>query len=129
MKGLSGLVAGMKPVDSSDHRPAGDAGVRLAFVSVDPEDTHPLTWMAADPGTDREATEPMFHDRLFRVPIVLEDQISRFEATTIHEPTDRDNQALSTQVRTISTDLPVLHTHVQQVAWGLLVNRSRVAAC
>lgn len=113
--GLSCLVADMKPVDSSDHRPARDASARLAFVWMG-NDSHTVTLMAADPGRGREATEPMIHDHLSGVPIVLEGKITRSEATTIHERTDRDNQALSTQVRTFSTDRLVRHTHLQRVA-------------
>ena len=110
----------MKPVDSSDDRVDWDVVVGLAWIGRRHSRTETLT--VSIPDTSRELTQqtPLDH---FRVPTTPDDRVILFDATTIHEPTDRANTSEPTQLRTLSTDRLLRHTHLQQVAFGLPVYR------
>jgi hypothetical protein len=116
----------MKPVRSSDHRVDWDVVVGLAWMGLWNSRTETLT--ASIPDTGRELTQqtPLNH---LRVPTTSEDKIILSEADAIHERIDRVNHALSTQVRALSTDRLVLHTHLQRVARCIQVDAGGGGLC
>jgi hypothetical protein len=116
----------MKPVDSSDHRVDRDIVVGLTWIGCRHSGTDTLT--VSIPDTSRELIQqtPRVDLRVLTTP---EDKNILTEATTIHERIDRVNHALAIQVRALSTDRPLLHTHLQRVASCLPVYRSGGGVC
>ena len=113
LTGLWCLVADMEPVDSSDHRVDWDVVVCLVWMGLWNSRTETL--MASIPDSSRELTQQTPLDHL-RVPPTSEDKIILSEAPGVHARTDRVNQVVSTQVRVLSTNRLLRHTHLQRVA-------------
>ena len=118
----------MEPVRSVYQREYRHPTTGQVLVGTGLRDYRSLGYRATIPGPDREPTRPTAHDQS-GIPTGLNNQITRSEATRIGQHRDRFSQSEPTQVRTFSTDLPVLHTHLQRVASGLLVYRSGGGRC
>ncbi len=113
----------MEPVRSVEHRQNRHPTTGLVLVGTSLRNHRIHGVPVTLPARDRVLTRPTSHNHS-GVPTALEDQITRFEATSIGQQTDRFSRSEPIQVRTFSTDLPVLHTHLQRVASGLPVYRS-----
>ena len=128
LTGLSCLVADMEPVRSVDHRQYRDPAMGLVLVGTGLRNSRTHGYRATIPGLDWVPARATSHDQS-GIPTALDNQITRSEATRIQGHRDRFSQSGPTQVRAFSTDLPVRHTHLQQVAFGLLVYRSGGGGC
>ena len=126
--GLFCLVADMDPVRRIVYSEDRNLTTGLAFVWMSLRDSRTETLTASIPDPSQELTQqtPLDH---FGVPPTSEDQIILSEAPRIHQRIDRVDHAASTQVRTLSTDHPLRHTHLQRVAFGLPVFRFGGVGC
>jgi hypothetical protein len=120
LKGWWCLVAGMEPVGSVDRSEDRNRIAGLASVGSGPAISFSETRPATMPDSDHEPFEATTDHHLGS---------SKAITAKIHRDPHRINHATSTQVCALSTDPLQPHTHLQRVAFGLLVYRSGGGWC
>ena len=128
LTGLPCLVAGMEPVRSLSNSEDRDFTTGLVFVSTGHR--KPLTTgrRATIPNPDREPAGPIPRHQ-FGVISAPEVESTRSATTTISGHPDRINHSATTQVRIVSTDRLVRHTHLQRVASCIQVDGGGGGGC
>ena len=122
LRGWLCLVADMEPVGSIDNSDDRNRITGLAFVGTGPGISRSETRPATMADSDHEPFEPNT-DHHLECSTSSHNETTRSETITIHRDPDRINHATRTQVPALSTDRLQPHTHVQQVARCLHVDR------
>jgi len=105
----------MDPARSVEHREDRNVTAGLAFVWTGLRNPRIETEPATIPDTNREPTEPTFHDR-YEPSTAVEGEPTRSETTTIHEHQDLIDQDAPTKIDRLHNRRPSRHTHLQPVA-------------
>jgi hypothetical protein len=118
----------MEPIGSVDHSEDRNLVTGVAFVQmghrISPTEAQP----PAMPDTDQEPTRQTSHDHLGSSK-AIDNETTHSETTRTRRDPKSINHAASTKVRTLPTDVLVRHTHLQRVAFGLLVYRFGGGGC